>query len=186
MSRAFLCMSMSLDGFIAGPDDAEEHGLGIGGERLHDWGSDEGPGQLVADELRATGAVLAGRRTVELVDYWGGDHHGGVPIFVPTHRAPEVRPPGDVRFVTDGIASCVARAKAAAAGWDVMVHGAYTARECLRAGVLDALELQVVPVLLGRGRLLFDELGGDGVELDLVRTMESPNALYLSYEVVRP
>jgi dihydrofolate reductase len=137
----------------------------------------------VFDELMSTGAVITGRRTGDFVDYWGGDHHDGVPIFVPTHHAPPGAPPGDVRFVTDGIESCVEQAKAAAGDRDVMLHGAYTARECLRARVLDVLEIQLVPVLFGQGRRLFDGLGPDHIELGPVRTLESPSALHLRYEV---
>ena len=92
-------------------------------------------------------------------------------------------PPGDVRFVTDGIESCAGQAKAAAGDRDVMLHGAYTARECLRARVLDVLEIQLVPVLFGQGRRLFDTLGPGHIELEPVRALESPSALHLRYEV---
>ena len=90
---------------------------------------------------------------------------------------------GDVRFVTEGIESCARQAKAAAGQRDVLVHGAYTARECLRAGVLDVLEIQLIPVLFGAGRRLFDGLGPDHIELRLVRTLESAAAVHLRYEV---
>jgi dihydrofolate reductase len=196
MANAVLCMSMSLDGFISGPNDNKDNGLGDGGERLHDWLRDggaevasyrpsAGPSQIVFDELMATGAVITGRRTGDFVDYWGGDHHDGVPIFVPTHQAPPENRYERVHFVTDGIESCVAQAKAAAGDRDVMVHGAYTAQACLRAGVLDVLEIQLVPVLLGQGRLLFDGLAAEHIELALVRTLEAPKALHLRYEVRR-
>ena len=135
------------------------------------------------DEVMATGAVVTGRRTGDFVGYWGGDHHDGVPIFVPTHQAPPGTPPGNVHFVTDGIESCVARAKAAAGDRDVMLHGACTATGCLRARVLDVLEIQLVPVLLGQGRRLFDGLGPDHIELQPVRALESPGALLLRYQV---
>jgi dihydrofolate reductase len=194
MSRLVLYMSMSLDGFIAGPGDAMDNPFGTKGHRLHDWLGDGGEGvggyrpsdqagQTVFDELMSTGAVITGRRTGEFTGYWGGDHHGAVPIFVPVHQAPTGTPPGGVRFVTDGIESCVKQAKVAAAGRDVMLHGAYTARECLRARVLDVLEIQLVPVLFGQGRRLFDGLGPEHIELELVRTLESPSALLLRYEV---
>src|SRR5690349_5203865 len=158
MSGTVLYMSMSLDGFIAGPGDTRDNPFGTGGQRLHDWLGDGGErpdgyrpddeaGRTVFDEMLETGAVITGRRTGDFVGYWDGDHHNGVPIFVPTHRAGTA--PGDVRFVTDGIEACVERAKAAAGGRDVMVHGAYTARECLRARVLDVMEIQLVPVLFG-------------------------------------
>ncbi len=194
MSKLVLYMAMSLDGFIAGPGDNPDDPLGTGGQRLHDWlgdGAADGhsyrptdeAGRTVFDEMIATGAVVTGRRTAEFAGYWGGDHHDGVPIFVPTHHAPEGTHAGDVRFVTDGIESCVEQAKAAAGGRDVMLHGAYTARECLLARVLDVLEIQLVPVLLGQGRRLFDGLPPDHIELDPVRTLESPGALLLRYEV---
>jgi dihydrofolate reductase len=187
-------MSMSLDGFIAGPGDTKDNPFGTGGQRLHAWlgdgtppngfRPDDGPGRTLFDEVLATGAVLTGRRTGDYVDYWGGDHHDGVPIFVPTHDAPTGRFPGNVHFVTDGIESCVEQAKSAAGDRDVMAHGAYTAQSCLRARVLDVLEIQLIPVLFGQGRRLFDDLGPDRVELRPVRTMESPEAVYLRYEVV--
>jgi dihydrofolate reductase len=193
MGRLVLYMSMSLDGFIAGPGDTKGNPFGTNGRRLHEWlGDGEGPdgfrpgdepGRTVFDEMLSTGAVITGRRTGDFVDYWGGEHHDGVPIFVPTHHAPTGTLPGNVRFVTDGIEACVEQAKAAAGDRDVMLHGAYTARTCLRARVLDVLEIQLVPVLFGQGRRLFDGLGPDHIELQLVRTLESPSALHLRYEV---
>ena len=196
MSRLILYMSMSLNGFISGPDDDMDNPFGNGGHRLHDWLRDDGPdvaslrpaagpSRIVFDELMATGAVVTGRRTGDFVDYWGGDHHDGVPIFVPTHRPPTENHHELVHFVTDGIESCVAQAKAAAGDRDVLLHGANTAQECLRAGVLDVLEVQLVPVLLGQGRLLFDGLDPEHLELELVRTLEAPKALHLRYEVRR-
>jgi dihydrofolate reductase len=196
MSRLILYMSMSLDGFISGPGDDMDNPFGAGGERLHDWLRHDGPeaaahrpsagpSQIVFDESMATGAVITGRRTGDFVDYWGGDHHDGVPIFVPTHRPPAEKRHKQVHFVTDGIESCVAQAKAAAGDRDVMLHGANTAQACLRAGVLDVLEIQLVPVLLGQGRLLFDGLEPEHIELELVRTLEAPKVLHLRYEVRR-
>ena len=149
MSASVLYMSMSLDGYIAGPNDELGRGLGDGGERLHYWGvtpdgeffRPAGPAGQLIDEMNATGAILAGRRTAEFADHWGGAHHG-VPIFVPSSP-----PPGPsvanyplVTYVTDGIASAMAQAKAAAGDRNVMVHGAYTAQRALEAGVLDELE----------------------------------------------
>ncbi len=194
MGGLVLCMSMSLDGFIAGPGDNKDNPFGTKGHRLHRWLGDGGEGvngfrprdeqsRTVFDELMSTGAVITGRRTGDFVGYWGGDHHDGVPIFVRTHQAPAGAPPGDVRLVTGGIESCAGQAKAAAGDRDVMLHGAGTARECLRARVLDVLEIQLVPVLSGRGRRLFDGLGPGHIELQLVRAVESPGALHPRYEV---
>ena len=193
MSKVVLYMSMSVDGFIAGPDDSSEHGLGVGGERLHAWLADgsvdpasyrpaDEAGATVFDELMATGAVITGRRTFEFAGGWAGDHHDGVPIFVLTRAAPPEPPPGSARYVTD-IASGVAEAKAAAGDRDVLLHGAATAQECLRAGLLDALQLTVVPVLLGRERRLFADL--PHVELELVRAVDGPDVQHLRYGVER-
>jgi dihydrofolate reductase len=194
MSNVVLCMSMSLDGFIAGPDDGMERGLGVDGERLHAWLSDggvdprshrptEGPAATVFDELMNTGAVITGRRTFDHAGGWAGDHHDGVPIFVLTHAAPNEPAPGSARYVTDGIESCVAQAKAAAGDRDILLHGAATAQACVRAGLLDELELQLVPVLLGQGRRLFEDLPPEHVELELVRELVGPSALHLRYRV---
>jgi dihydrofolate reductase len=195
MGKVVLYMSMSVDGFIAGPDDSKEHGLGVGGELLHGWLADgsvdpasyrpaDEAGATVFDEMMATGAVITGRRTFALAGGWKGDHHDGVPIFVLTRAAPPEPPPGSARYVTD-IASCVAEAKAAAGDRDILLHGAATAQACLRAGLLDELELQLVPVLLGQGRRLFAELPPEHVELDLVRALDGPGVQHLRYRVVR-
>jgi dihydrofolate reductase len=184
-------MSMSLDGYIA--DQGDRLG-GDDGNRLHDWFDftpdgefvrPEGPAGALIDEMNATGAVLVGRRTVEIVDHWGGDHHG-VPIFVPSHR-----PPGPsvanyplVTYVADGIASAMAQAKAAAGDRSVMVHGAYTAQRALEAGVLDELQIHQIPVLLGAGRRLFEVLPSR-VELEIVRVIDTPKATHIRYRVRR-
>ncbi|TDE37794.1 dihydrofolate reductase family protein [Actinomadura sp. 6K520] len=194
MSKVVLYMSMSVDGFVTGPDDGTEHGLGVGGERLHDWlrpgGGDprshrpgDGPSATVFDEAMATGAVITGRRTFEFAGGWAGDHHDGVPIFVLTHAAPAEPPPGHARYVTDGIESCVAQAKAAAGGRDILLHGAATAQACLRAGLLDEMELQLIPVLLGQGRRLFENMPPDHIELELVRALDAPGVQHLRYRV---
>ena len=153
-------MTMSLDGYIAGPDDSRDAPMGAGGFRLFNWldhRNEPGPNSQVVNEMLATRAVISGRRTYEFAGHWGGDHHDGVPIFVLTHDVPDDAPPGDVRFVTD-VHDCAAATRAAAGDGDVMVHGAGAAQALLRAGHLDELELHVVPVLLCRGRRLFDEL----------------------------
>ena len=193
MSNVRLYMSMSVDGFIAGPGDDAEHGLGAGGERLHAWLTEGGveprsyrpaggPNAVVFDEMLATGAVIVGRRTFEFAGEWGGDHHDGVPIFVLSRAAPPAPPAGHASYVTD-VESAVARARAASGGRDVMVHGASTAQALLRAGLLDELELQLVPVLLGQGRRLFDDLPPDHHELELLRSLAAPDVLHLRYRI---
>jgi dihydrofolate reductase len=195
MSVSVLFMSMSLDGYIAGPNDETDNPGGDGDAvgRLHKWGltpdgeghRTDGPAGQLNNEYNATGAVLAGRRTVEQVDHWGGNHHG-MPIFVPSHR-----PPGPsaakyplVTYVTDGIASAMAQAKAAAGDRDVLVHGAYTAQRALEAGVLDELQLHLIPVLLGGGRRLFEVLPSR-VELEIVRVIDTAEATHIRYRVRR-
>jgi dihydrofolate reductase len=173
MTTIRLYMTMSLDGFVAGPGDSADAPLGVGGFRLFNWldhRMDPGPNRQVFDEMVATRAVIAGRRTYELANHWNGDHHDGVPVFVLTSDVPDAPPPGAVRFVTD-VHDAAARARAAAGPSDVMVHGASAAQALLRAGLLDELELHVVPVLLGQGRRLFDDLPPEHVELELMRQL---------------
>jgi dihydrofolate reductase len=144
-----------------------------------------GPAGELIDEYEATGAVLAGRRTVEQVDHWGGNAHG-VPIFVPSHRAPgpSVADYPLVTYVSDGIVSAMAQAKAAAGDRDVMVQGGYTAQRALEAGVLDEVQIHQVPVLFGGGRRMFDVLPAR-VELEIVRVIDTPGATHLRYRVRR-
>ncbi|GAA4862641.1 dihydrofolate reductase family protein [Actinomycetospora straminea] len=194
MSRIVLCMWMSLDGFVAGPDDGPEQGLGVGGERLHDFLAFDGEdhptsasshdevGATVMAELMATGAVLTGRRTFELAGGWGGDHHDGVPIVVLTRSAPDTPPPGRARYVTD-VRAAAALARREAGEKDVLLHGASAAQAFLAAGEIDEMALQVVPVLLGQGWRLFDELPGH-VELELLRTLDGPAMVHLRYRVL--
>lgn len=194
MSKSVLYMSMSLDGYIAGPNDSPENPGGDEFMRLHEWYGFEstppntkgsGWGAYFIDEGNATGAVLAGWRTVEQVDHWGGNHHG-VPIFVPSHRPPNasVAKYPLVTYVTDGIVSAMAQAKSAAKGRDVMVHGAYTAQRALEAGVLDELQIHQIPVLFGGGRRMFDVLPSR-VELEVVRVIDTPDATHIRYRVRR-
>ena len=143
------------------------------------------PGRRFLDEIDATGAVLAGRRTAEQVDHWKGQHHG-VPIFVPSHRppGPSVADYALVTYVDTGIVSAMAQAKAAAGDRDVLVHGAETARAALEAGVLDELQIHQIPVLLGSGRRLFDVLASR-IELSIVRVIDTSEATHIRYRVLR-
>jgi dihydrofolate reductase len=193
MSTSVLYMSMSLDGYIAGPNDNPDNPGGDGFMRLHDWFGfapdwsmhpSERASELVA-EMESYGAIVAGRRTVEQVDHWKGDRNG-VRIFVPSHR-----PPGPsvanyplVTYVTDGIASAMAQAKAAAGERYVLVHGAYTAQRALEAGVLDELQIHQIPVLFGNGRRMFDVLPSR-IELEIVRVIDTPEATHIRYRVRR-
>jgi dihydrofolate reductase len=190
-----LYMTMSLDGYVAGPDDGVDAPMGADGFRLFNWldrRNEPGPSGQVFAESMATRAVIAGRRTYEHAGRWQGDHHDGVPVFVLTHDVPDDPPPGSVHYVT-AVRECAAAARAAAGDGDVMVHGAGAAQALLRAGQLDELELHVVPVLLGQGRRLFDHLPAEPVELDLVRRLTTPDVeepaqhvTHLRYRLRRP
>jgi dihydrofolate reductase len=193
VSVSVLYMSMSLDGYIAGPNDEPGNPGGDGFMRLHEWfvtpdgqvSRQSGPAGELVDAVNATGAVLTGRRTAEQADHWKGDHHG-VPIFVPSHRPPEpaVANYPLVTYVLDGIESAMAQAKAAAGGREVLVHGASTAQRALEAGLLDELQIHQIPVLFGGGRRLFDSLPSR-IELEIVRVVDTPDATHIRYRVRR-
>jgi dihydrofolate reductase len=181
-------MSMSLDGFITGPDDRKGQGLGRNGGRLFNWLDDRmsaGPSGRVFAEVLATGAVIAGRRTFELADRWHGDHHDGVPIHILTHHVDDSDVlPSTTRYFSD-VVTCAAAARAAAGDRAVLVHGAGAAQALLQAGELDELEIHLIPVLLGAGRRLFDISGSGRIELELVRRLEDRDVTHLRYRVLR-
>jgi dihydrofolate reductase len=199
MSKSVLDMSMSLDGFVAGPNETPDHGLGDNGLRLHRWigygdaivegeesGRPDGVDGEMMDELLATGAVVAGRGTVEPAGWWDGDHHDGVPIFILSRT----RTSADVTrwplvTVLDDVSEAVARAKTAAGDRDVLVHGVGVARAALAAGVLDEVQLHLVPIVLGEGRRLFEGLGAEPHEFELVRSAEGAGVTHLRYRVLR-
>lgn len=214
MSATVLYMSISVDGFIAGPNVRPDNGFGDGGERLHEWvfgkrvsmdpepRSDvwfgeggvndtgtvgrhlSGPDREVWTELMATGAVLAGRGTIEPAGGWGGDHHAGVPIFILSRHAapPEFADYPLIHYVSD-LEKAVHDAKAAARGRNVLVHGAGLAQRLLRAGLLDEIQLHLVPVLFGQGVRLFDALPAEQIELQLIREIGGAEVVHLRYRV---
>ena len=187
-----LDMTMSVDGYVVGPDDSVDAPMGDGGFRLFNWldrRNDPGPSGQVVGESMATRAVISGRRTFEHAGQWNGDHHDGVPIFILTHEVPSEPPPGSARYVTDA-RDAAAQARAAAGDADVLAMGAGAAQALLRVGELDEMELHVVPVLLGRGRPLFDDL--PRVDLELVRRLTTGDevepaqrVMHLRYRVRR-
>ena len=211
MAELICDISMSLDGFVAGPDPSLEEPLGEGGDRLHQWvydletwrqphglsgGTSGNPdAEIVAETVARAGATIMGRRMFGGGDgpwdeswrgWWGEEppfHH---PVFVLTHhpREPLVMEGTTFTFVTDGIESALEQARAAAAGRDVAVGGGAEAiQQYLRAGLLDELQVHVAPVLLGGGTRLFDGVGP--ASLEIVRTVESPAVTHIRYRVVR-
>jgi dihydrofolate reductase len=191
-----LYMSVSLDGFIAGPNEGPDNGLGDGGERLHEWAFADadadhkevrpaGVNGEVWDEMMSTGAVVAGRGTFEPAGGWGGDHHDGVPIFIYSRREPgiDISKWPLVTYVTD-VESAMSQAKQAAGDKNVLVHGAAVTQLALPAGLLDELELHVVPVLFGQGRRLFEGLAPEQIELQRTRILEGENGVtHMHYRV---
>ena len=209
MSKLKLNISMSLDGFVAGPEQSEENPLGIGGEQLHEWvvplkafreshgreGGEVNASSAVVEEWRENlGATIMGRNMFgggpgpwgddEWTGWWGDDPPFGHPVFVVTHhdREPlEMKGGTTFHFVTDGIESALSQAEEAAAGKDVSLGGgASVAQQYLAAGLLDEVEVSLVPVLLGGGERLFDNLGAD-VKLEQVRAIEAPGVTHITY-----
>jgi dihydrofolate reductase len=197
MSKVIALMSMSLDGYVADVNDAVDEPF--------DWyfsGDVEIPissptmdmtfrvSPPSADHLRGLiaeiGAMLTGRRTFEVADGWGGQHPWG-PAFVVTHDVPEgwPRPDSTVHFVTDGIESAVAQAKAAADPRSVAVHGAQTIQQCLDAGLLDEIQLDLAAVVLGSGVRLFDHLANTPLVLGDPKVIAGVGVTHLRYPVTR-
>ncbi|MDM7830097.1 dihydrofolate reductase family protein [Cellulomonas edaphi] len=195
MSRVIAIMSMSLDGYVADPDDgvAEVFDWYTAGDvELRTGGSDPMTFRLSpasAEHFRALtselGAVLTGRRTFEVAGGWGGNHAWG-PAFVLCHAVPAgwPRPDSSVHFVTDGIESAVAQARAAAGGKAVGVHGADTIRQCLDAGLLDELTIDLAAVLLGAGVRLFDDLSDVPARLGNPAVIAGDGVTHLRYPVL--
>ena len=202
MGRVVFDISMSLDGYVAGPDDGPELGLGVGGERLHEWvvelaswrephgleGGETNASSQVAEDMGASGAVIVGKRMFDNAHGWGDEPPFHKPVFVLTHTAQEPLTKSDTTFtfVTDGIESAMNQAKAAAGDEDVLIGGgASTAQQALKAGLVDEVRLTFAPILLGGGVALFEGLGPDDVELEVTRVIEGPKATHVRYRVVK-
>jgi dihydrofolate reductase len=214
MGKTTLDISMSLDGYVAGPHADLDNPLGVGGMQLHEWvfvleswrkthgqegGETSVDDEVVAEGLAAQGAVVMGRRMysggsgpwehdANAEGWWGEDPPFEVPVFVLTHHAREPKPmPGgnSFTFVTEGIEAALEQARAAAGEKDVLVAGgADVAQQYLAAGLLDEVQVHVSPVLLRSGVRLFDNLGAD-VKLEPARVIESPNVTHLRYRVAK-
>jgi len=188
VGKTVLYMSMSLDGFIAGPNETDENGLGDGGARLHEWvfaPSRGATNTLIYDEFMGTGAVIAGRGTFEPAEGWDGDHHGGVPIWVLSRRpAPLWTAHWPAVHYTNDVEAAFRDARSAAGGKDILVHGASTAARAIAAGVLDEMEIHLIPVLLADGRRLFEHLGSVQPQLERVRVLAGEGGVtHLRYRI---
>jgi dihydrofolate reductase len=211
MSQVRCQLSVSLDGFVAGPDQSVENPLGVGGTRLHEWafatdrfqalhgrtgGTLTADSDVIDDCTRGVGAYIMGRNMFgpgrgawdeSWRGWWGEDPPYHVPVFVLTHHAREPLPMQGgttFTFVTDGIESALEQARAAAGGQDVMIAGgAGAAQQYLRAGLLDELYLHIAPVLLGAGRRLLEDVGDP--KLEPVEVVASPAVTHVKYRVGR-
>ncbi|MBA3408602.1 MAG: dihydrofolate reductase [Solirubrobacterales bacterium] len=211
MAELRLDISISLDGYVAGPDPSEENPLGIGGEQLHEWalpleawrrphgleGGEVNRSSEVMEETQANlGATVMGRNMFggegswdakPWEGWWGDEPPFHMPVFVITHhdREPLVKDGGTTfTFVTDGIESAFAQAEEAAGGKDIgLAGGADVAQQFLRAGLVDEMQLHVVPVLLGGGTRLLDNLEGANLELECIRVLAAPGVTHLRYRV---
>jgi dihydrofolate reductase len=215
MGKLTFEVTMSLDGFIAGPNQTLEQPLGEGGERLHEWiyglasfrerhglegGETNADSELLEESMAGTGATLMGRRMFSggvgpweedpnADGWWGDDPPFRMPVFVLTHHAREtVTKQGGTSFtfVTDGIESALEDARAAAEERDVAVAGgANVAQQYLNAGLLDELQIHVAPLLLGGGVRLFDNVDAERVRLEGIKAIESPAVTHLTYRVTK-
>jgi dihydrofolate reductase len=214
MARLRFQISVSLDGFVAGPNPSEENPLGEGGMQLHQWafalaawrnphgqegGAVNASTEVVEESLQNIGAIVMGRNMFgggsgpwgpdPWEGWWGENPPFHSPVFVLTHhpRDPLVKDGGTTfRFVCDGIESALQQALDAAAGKDVaLAGGADVAQQYLRAGLIDELQIHLVPVLLGGGTPLFAGLRDAGIGLESIRTVEAPGVTHLTYNVVR-
>jgi dihydrofolate reductase len=198
MTRVTAAITISLDGYITGPNDGPGRGLGDGGERLHYWvfggpwsyeaepsGQATGADKEYLDGAMArAGAVVIGRGMYEAAEAWGGQNPFGVPLFVVTHR-PEDVPSEDGFTFVDGLDEAIARARQAAGSKDISVGGgADVIRQALRAGQVDELAISIAPVILSGGKRLFDGFE-QTLNLEHVALLQSPFATHITYRLVR-
>ncbi|MCB0196235.1 MAG: dihydrofolate reductase family protein [Anaerolineae bacterium] len=203
MGKVVFNMTMSLDGFVAGPNDGPDNGLGDGGDRLFDWyfsGDTEVPisdGQMVLkvsarsaeilkEAITSSGAGIWGRRTFDIAGAWGG-HPPGTPCFIVTHTVPQewVKDGSPFVFVTDGVESAIRQAKEAAGDKNVAISTPSILQQALKAGLVDEIYIDLVPVLLGDGVRLFDNLETTQFELERIRAIEAPGVTHLGFRVVK-
>jgi dihydrofolate reductase len=194
MATVVADLSVSLDGFVAGPDDEikEVFGWFSSGDTpvpthnpdiLPAFQTDKASAEELRNSMGRLGALVIGRRTFDLAGGWGGKHPLGAPVWVVTHDPPSGFDDAPFTFVTDGVESAVEQARAAAGDGLVGVNGPNVAQQCLNAGILDAVRLSVVPVLLGKGIPYFAELENTPIRLTRPRVVEGDAVTHLYYEV---
>jgi dihydrofolate reductase len=193
MGKVISEISMSLDGFVTGPNVRVGNGMGVGGDRLRDWRFDaktETDDAIVDETYASTGAVLIGKRMFDVgFEPWGDPPPFGMPVFIVTHEEREPLPmQGGTTyiFVTEGIEAALALARAAAGDKNVGIWGgANVMRQYLKAKLLDEMRIHLVPILIGDGTRLFEDLDPEGIELRRTSTIETPGATHFRFEVVK-
>lgn len=203
MSKVTFNITVSLDGFVAGPNNSLDNGLGDGGERLFRWyfnGDTEVPisdgnmtlkvskqsAEIMKEGMGAFGAGVWGRRTFDIARAWGG-HPPKSPAFIVTHTPPQewVKEGSPFTFVTDGVESAIRQAKQAAGDKNVVICTASILQQCLSAGLVDEISIDVVPLLLGGGVRLFEALGMRPIELERIRVVDAPNVTHMAFRVIK-
>src|SRR6266496_4475177 len=203
MRKVVFNMTMSLDGFVAGPNDNPDNGLGDGGDALFKWyfsGNTEirisegtpvlkvsqQSAEILNEAFATYGAGVWGRKTFDIARAWGG-HPPGSPAFIVTHTIPEewVYEGSPFTFVTNGVESAISQAKKAAGHKDVVVCTASILQQCLNLGLMDEIHVDVAPFLLGNGVRLFDHLNIEPTELEMIRVVEAPGVTHLGFRIVK-
>ena len=203
MGKVTFNMTMSLDGFVAGPNDTPENGLGDGGDGLFTWyfsGDTEvklsegtpilkiskKSAKLLKDAIKTYGAGVWGRKTFDIAHAWGGNPPGS-PAFIVTHHVPQewVYEGSPFTFVTDGVESAIRQAKEAAGDKDVVICTANVLQQALKAGLVDEINVDLAPILIGGGVSLFDHLGMGPINLERIKVIEAPGVTHLSFRVVK-
>ncbi len=192
MGKVILDMTISLDGFSAGPDVSIEQPMGRDGERLHQWIFDDTAiNTKEKDEMfQSQGAVILGKRTFDLGErHWGGNTPFGTPSFVLTHKAREKKVTekgGIFNFINNGIETALEQATVAAGNKNVLVMGgADTAQQFIKAGLVDELHIRIVNVLLNDGVRLFETTGGKHIELERIKLVEAQDVTHFTFRVVK-
>jgi len=203
MGKVTFNMTMSLDGFVAGPNDSPENGLGDGGEGLFNWyfsGDTEvfmsegvpplkvskQSAEIMKEAFSTIGAGVWGRRTFDIAHAWGGNPPGS-PAFIVTHNVPQewVKEGSPFIFVTDGVESAIRQAKKAAGDKDVVICTANILQQALKAGLVDEIHMDLAPLLIGGGVSLFDRLGMGPINLECMRVIQTKDVIHLSYRVLK-
>lgn len=203
MGKVTFNMTMSLDGFVAGPNDGPENGLGDGGDGLFTWyfsGDTEvfmsegvpplkvskQSAELLKEAINNIGAGVWGRRTFDIAHAWGGNPPGS-PAFIVTHNVPQewVKEGSPFIFVTDGVESAIRQAKEAAGHKDVVICTPSILQQALKAGLVNEIHVDVAPILIGGGISLFDHLGTGPINLECIQTIQAPGITHLGFRVIK-